>query len=75
MSNRERCISILDSLAEEQLASVAVMLQSIRKLLDEAADDAYCQKLYLDYLNDTDPEVDNDISLHEYANELGIDLK
>ena len=72
MSNRELCISIINDLEEEQLANVAVMLQSVKDMLDEALDDAYCLKLYNDYLNDPDPKKKEAVSLQNFAEELGI---
>ena len=74
MSNKELCISIINDMEEEQLAKVAIMLQSVKNLLDEAIDDAYCVKLYNDYLNDPDPGKNEAISLQDYAKELGIAL-
>ena len=74
MSNKELCISIIENLDEDHLAKVAVMLQSVKDMLDEALDDAFCLRLYNDYLYDTDPEKQDTVSLHDYAKELGIAL-
>ena len=78
MSNREVCISILDSLGEEQLGSVASMLKSVKdafdSALEEALDEAFCQKLYQDYLDDPDPEKDDEMSLEDFADSLGISV-
>jgi len=78
MSNREMCISILDNFGEEQLSSVAAILKSIKdtydKALEEALDDAFCEKLYQDYLDDPDPEKDETMTLEDFADSLGISL-
>ena len=74
MSNRDLCISIINDLKEEQLANVAVMLQSVKNLVNEALDDAYCLELYNDYLSDPDPEKNEAVSIQDYAEGLGITL-
>lgn len=43
MSNKERCIAILDTFTESQLANIAVMLQAAQ----EAVEDAFCVALYM----------------------------
>ena len=45
MSNREKCIAILDSFSEGQLANIAAMLQAAKDAISEAADDAFCNAL------------------------------
>ena len=44
---------------------------SVTELLD---DDIFCQKLYDDYLNNTDPDKDETVSLNKLAAELGIEV-
>lgn len=68
MSNKERCIAILDSFSEAQLANIAVMLQAAQ----EAVDDAFCEALYESYQND--PDKGDAISLEDAAAELGVKL-
>ena len=75
MSNKELCISIINSMDEERLRSVADMLQSIKNIVDEAMDDAYCLQLFNEYENDTDPDKDEAVSLQDFAKELEIELK
>ena len=72
MTNRERCLSILDSFTESQLANVLTMLQAARDAISEAMDDAYCNKLYCEY--EQDPDKDHPISLEEAAKQLGVNL-
>lgn len=68
MSNRERCIKILDSFDEAQLANIAAMLQAAA----DAIDDAYCSALYAEY--EADPDKGEAVSLDEAARMLGVSL-
>lgn len=72
MSNREKCIAILDSFNEHQLANIANMLQAALDAVSEATDDAFCNKLADDY--QTDPDKGHFISLAEAAKILGVEL-
>ncbi len=73
MSTKEQINTILDSYSEEQLVNLLCMLQSMQKIADEEADEAYCQKLYDEYLQNPEP-VSEMMSLEDFAAELGIDL-
>ena len=75
MSNRDLCITLINDIEEEKLANVAVMLQSVKDMIDESIDDVYCARLYEDYLNDPDPKKHESISLNDYAKELGVVLQ
>lgn len=68
MSNKERCIAILDMFTESQLANIAAMLQAAQ----EAVDDAFCAALYDSYQND--PDKGRFTSLEDAADALGIEL-
>lgn len=68
MSNKERCIAILDTFTETQLASIAAMLQAAQ----EAVDDAFCAALYENYRND--PDKGDFTSIEDAAAALGVDL-
>ena len=74
MSNKEMCIALINDIDEDKLANVAVMLQSVKDMLDESLDDAYCLTLYEDYLNDSDPNKHETTSLRDLAKELQIEL-
>ena len=74
MSDKEKAISIIDSLPESQLGYVVNMLQSFQNAIDEAADDAFCEQLYGSYLKDPDPEKDDGILIEDLAESLGIQL-
>lgn len=71
MSQKEMCIQLLDRVPDFKLGYVIAYLQGITA--DEMADDAYCQKLYEDYLNDPDPEKDALFSLEECKKEWGLE--
>ena len=72
MSNREKCIAIINSFSEAQLANIAAMLQAVHNAVSEAADDAFCASLYDDYLADLDRG--EAVSLEEAATALGVEL-
>ncbi len=72
MSNREKCIALIDSFSEVQLANIAAMLQAARDAVSEAADDAFCASLYENYLKD--PDRGESISLEDAAAALGVQL-
>ncbi|MCR1906115.1 hypothetical protein [Intestinimonas butyriciproducens] len=72
MSNREKCIDILNSFSEGQLANIAAMLQAARDAISEAADDAFCNALYEEYK--MDPDRGQAVSLEDVAKELGVSL-
>lgn len=68
MSNKERCLAILDTFTESQLANIAAMLQAAQ----EAIDDAFCAALYENY--QADPDKGECISLEDAAAALGVEL-
>ncbi len=72
MSNRERCLNLINTFSEGQLASVVVMLESVKALASDAADDAYCRGLLDEYHADGDKgEL---VSVEDLAGGLGITL-
>lgn len=72
MSNREKCIAILDSFSDSQLTNIVALLQAARDAVSEAADDAFCEALYKDY--EADPDKENPVSFDEAAQLLGVSL-
>lgn len=72
MSNREMCAQLLDAVPEYKIGYVLAYLQGLTA--DEAEDDAFCEKLYQDYLNDPDPEKSETISLEDFAAREGVQL-
>ncbi len=75
MSTRERINSMIDEFSDEQLDDLLIMLMGLKKMLGaEMEDDAYCQKLLDDYLNDDSPDKHESITLDDFADELGINL-
>lgn len=73
MSAKEKIINLINDFSEEQLEELLTMLQSLRRIVDDAEDDAYCQKLYDEYKNNPSDSSEN-VSLEDFANELGINL-
>lgn len=72
MSNREKCIAILDSFSETQLANVAAMLEAAKNAIDDALDDSYCLDLYQKYLSS--PDKGKAVSIEDAAALLGVEL-
>ena len=50
------------------------MLTNFKSALDDAADDAFCENIYENYLEDTAPDKNNGVSIEELAESLGITL-
>lgn len=73
MSKREQAKQIIDKLPEYKIGNLLLFLKGIQ-FDDDIEDDLYCQKLYEDYLNDPDPEKDEEITLEELAAREGIEL-
>ena len=73
MSAKEKIINLINDFSEEQLEELLTMLQSLRHIVDDAEDDAYYQKLYDEYKNNPSDSSEN-VSLEDFANELGINL-
>ncbi len=71
MSNRERAMSLLDSVPDYKMGYVLAYLQGLTA--DEEADDAFCARMMEDYENDPDPTKDETFSLEECKREWGID--
>ena len=72
MSNREKCIAILDSFNESQLINIVAILQAAKDAIAEAADDAFCNALYEEYK--ADPDKGEAVSLEDAAKLLGVTL-
>lgn len=75
MSTKEMIYNMIDGFSEEQLVQVCALLASVKKMLnEEAEDDAFCQKMLDDYRSDADPHKHDSVTLDEFAKELGINL-
>ena len=72
MSNREKCLMIIDDFTEEQLSNILILLESVKALAEEAVDDSFCLRLYSNYIADTDK--DDMMSLEDFAASLDVDL-
>ena len=72
MSNREKCIAILDSFNDSQLVNIVAMLQAAKDAINEASDEAYCSALYKEY--EADPDKGQTVSIQEAARMLGVSL-
>ena len=70
MSNREKIIALLDSIPEYKIGYVLAYIQGLTA--DEAADDAFCQRLFKDYEDDTDPDKEQTFTLDDCKREWGL---
>lgn len=70
MSEKEQAAALLDMVPEYKLGYVIAYLQGITA--DEAEDDAFCEKLYQDYLDDPDPHKHDTVTLEALAADLGV---
>ncbi len=73
MSEREQAKQIIDRLPEYKISNLLLFLKGIQ-FDDDMDDDLYCQKLYEDYLNNSDPEKHQTITIEELAAREGIKL-
>ena len=68
MSEKERATALLELVPEYKMGYVIAYLEGLTA--DEAADDAFCAKLYQDYLND--PERGDFVPFAEALKECGV---
>ena len=73
MSEREQAKQIIDRLPEYKMGNLLLFLKGM-EFDDDIEDELFCQKMYEDYLNDPDPEKDEEITIEELAAREGIEL-
>jgi len=73
MSEREQAKQIIDRLPEYKIGNLLLFLKGM-EFDDDIEDELFCQKMYEDYLNDPDPEKDEEITIEELAAREGIEL-
>lgn len=70
---KRRCLNLIERFPEEQLPVLAVSLEAIFKMVDEAADDAFCVALAERHEKREDKDEPG-IPIEVLAAELGITL-
>ena len=70
MSNKEKVVQLLDTVPDYKMGYILAYVQGITA--DEEADDIFCKKMIEDYVNDTDPEKDDEYTLDECKKEWGL---
>lgn len=70
MSEKERAALLLELVPSYKMGYVIAYLQGL--VADEAEDEAFCEKMYQDYLND--PDRGEFVSFEEALKECGISL-
>ena len=68
MSEREQAAALLNAVPEYKLSYVVGYLQGL--VADEAADDAFCMKMYQDYQDD--PDHGEFVSFEDALRECGV---
>ena len=71
MSDKERVISLLDQVPAYKMGYVLTYVQGITA--DEAADDAFCERMLEDYRNDPDPDKDEEFAWEDCKKSWGLD--
>ncbi len=64
-------VELLDSVPEYKMGYVLAYVQGITA--DEEADDIFCERMWENYKNDSDPEKDESKTLEECMKEWGLD--
>ena len=72
MSEKERVIQLLDDVPAYKMGYILAYVQGLTA--DEEADDAFCEQLLQNYLNDDSTDKHESISLEEFAAQEGIAL-
>ena len=70
MSDKEKCIKLLESVPDYKIGYVLAYIQGITA--DEEADDRFCQRMLDNYDDDPDPEKDRTFTLEECKREWGL---
>ncbi len=70
MSIKEKAIQLLNHVPEYKMGYVIAYIQGLTA--DEEDDDAFCEKMLMDYENDPDPEKAETFTLEECMKEWGI---
>lgn len=68
MSDKERAAALLEYVPPYKMGYVVAYLQGLTA--DEEADEAFCENMYREYLND--PDRGNPVPLDDVVKELGM---
>ncbi len=66
MSNRDQAISLIDKVPDYKMGYAVAFLQGL--VVDEEADELFCQNMVQDYINDPDPNKHDSITMEELKN-------
>lgn len=70
MSTKEMIVNLLDKIPDYKIGYVLAYIQGITA--DEDADDLFCERMVQNYINDPDPEKDQEYTLDDCKKEWGI---
>lgn len=68
MSDKERAAALLEYVPPYKMGYVLAYLQGL--IADEEADEAFCEKMYQEYLND--PNKGDPVPLDDIVKEMGL---
>ena len=71
---KDRCVQIIERFPKEHLPSLAESLEAMYKMIDEAADNAFCLALAERYEQNSDKD-DQGTPIDELAKRWNIDLE
>ena len=69
MSEKEQLLQLIEKVPEYKIGYILAYVKGITA--DDEADDAFCESLYQNYINDTDK--DESYSLEDCKKEWGLD--
>ena len=72
MNIREQCVNIIEHMPDEQLPLIMAVLESARKIIEEMADDAFCAKMYENYLEN--PDKGDAVDFEDFARSIGVNI-
>lgn len=70
MSNKEQAKTLLDKIPEYKLGYAVAFLQGLA--IDEEDDDLFCESMVQNYIDNSDPNKHETITLEELKTELDI---
>lgn len=70
MSEKEKIVQLLDDVPDYKLGYILAYVQGLTAY--DENDELYCQKIYEEYLEDSDPDKEESFDLKECKKEWGL---
>ena len=74
VSSRQRCLAVIERFPKEQLFLLAETMENMQKLLDEAADMAFCMDLSERHIQRVDKDEPG-VPFEDVVKELGFSME